>query len=615
MTNAAKRQRDYQLRTLAALKRSDYDGRLPRALTGLKRWLPGRRHKLRRLARDYRLIAASPLFDAEWYLANNPDVAAAGQDPALHYVRDGARECRDPGPLFSTNSYLAANPDVAAANSNALSHFIQYGANEGRKLAFAAEVRTETLRALPLLGQEQPGGGNFSFLYVSGESNTPGHLYRVERYLEAARANGAEASWVRQDELGEMLDRLDEFSVLVIWRAPWDATVELAIERMRALGRKVVFDVDDLMTEPEMAQVKLIDGIRSQFLSEDGVRGHYHRVRQTMLASDLCFTTTEELAFYLRRAGKAAHVLPNGFDQATHDLSRRTAKEWRRTRDGLLRLGYAGGSRTHQRDLGVAIEAIARVLRENANCRLVLFRTDSGIPLVDVEEFPALDDLRTQIEWRSLQPLAELPHEMARFDINLAPLEFGNPYCQAKSELKFFEAALVDAPTVASPTGPFRCVIDHGKTGFLAATADDWYFYLTRLVNEPALREHIAHDAYHAALQKFGPRQRALQFGRVIDQLAGGARAARGFALSAQLSARIMALPKVLPSRVVFERDRGGQAEVAIVIPLHNYRDYVIEALDSAEQQTLKTLDLVVVDDQSTDDFAGRRDSLGDGAR
>ena len=103
LTNAAKRQRDDHLRTLAALKRSDYDGRLPRALTGLKRWLPGRRQKFRRLARDYRLVAASPLFDAEWYLANNPDVAKRAGIPFFITSRTAPRMPRSRAALQRTS--------------------------------------------------------------------------------------------------------------------------------------------------------------------------------------------------------------------------------------------------------------------------------------------------------------------------------------------------------------------------------------------------------------------------------------------------------------------------------------------------------------------------------
>lgn len=44
-------------------------------------------------------ITPPDLFDAGHYLAANPDVAAAGQDPLTHYVKSGAAEGRPPGPL------------------------------------------------------------------------------------------------------------------------------------------------------------------------------------------------------------------------------------------------------------------------------------------------------------------------------------------------------------------------------------------------------------------------------------------------------------------------------------------------------------------------------------
>jgi|GEM_PF-1659655 len=74
----------------------------------------------------------NPLFDAAWYLARNPDVAGAGLSPLEHYCEWGANEGRDPSPLFSTNWYLAQNPDVAAAGVNPLAHYLEHGALEGR---------------------------------------------------------------------------------------------------------------------------------------------------------------------------------------------------------------------------------------------------------------------------------------------------------------------------------------------------------------------------------------------------------------------------------------------------------------------------------------------------
>jgi hypothetical protein len=82
--------------------------------------------------RDVSTLMSSPLFDAAFYLAQYPDVAAAGTDPAVHYVRYGAAEGRDPGPAFSTAGYQASNPDVAAAGANPLLHYIRFGQAEGR---------------------------------------------------------------------------------------------------------------------------------------------------------------------------------------------------------------------------------------------------------------------------------------------------------------------------------------------------------------------------------------------------------------------------------------------------------------------------------------------------
>jgi glycosyltransferase involved in cell wall biosynthesis len=90
--------------------------------------------EIHRASKDYEALAGSPLFDRKWYLTTHPDVAAAGMDPVLHYLRHGADEGRAPGPDFDGPEYLRANPDVAAAGMNPLVHFLRHGAYERRPL-------------------------------------------------------------------------------------------------------------------------------------------------------------------------------------------------------------------------------------------------------------------------------------------------------------------------------------------------------------------------------------------------------------------------------------------------------------------------------------------------
>jgi GDP-mannose 4,6 dehydratase len=89
------------------------------------------------LLSDYIRLASSRgydpqcLVDARWYYQQYPDVAAAGDDPLVHYFAHGAAEGNDPNPLFNTSWYLQQYPDVAAGNDNALLHYVAHGAAEG----------------------------------------------------------------------------------------------------------------------------------------------------------------------------------------------------------------------------------------------------------------------------------------------------------------------------------------------------------------------------------------------------------------------------------------------------------------------------------------------------
>ena len=74
----------------------------------------------------------SPLFDEAYYLAQNPDVSAAGLDPYQHFMTTGWKEGRDPSALFSTSFYLAQYPAVKLAGVNPLTDFETTGWKQGR---------------------------------------------------------------------------------------------------------------------------------------------------------------------------------------------------------------------------------------------------------------------------------------------------------------------------------------------------------------------------------------------------------------------------------------------------------------------------------------------------
>ena len=81
------------------------------------------------------LVRNSEFFDADWYLKNNPDVEAAGMDPARHYALHGVASNRNPSLSFVNEEYFALHNDVRAAKMNPLIHYEKYGKREGRQIS------------------------------------------------------------------------------------------------------------------------------------------------------------------------------------------------------------------------------------------------------------------------------------------------------------------------------------------------------------------------------------------------------------------------------------------------------------------------------------------------
>jgi len=87
---------------------------------------------LLRQIRDYWVIRRSGMFDHQYYLRNNLDVARGCKDPIWHYVRNGWREGRNPNKNFDTRKYLKDNANFVAQNVNPFYHYINIDRGKNR---------------------------------------------------------------------------------------------------------------------------------------------------------------------------------------------------------------------------------------------------------------------------------------------------------------------------------------------------------------------------------------------------------------------------------------------------------------------------------------------------
>ncbi len=126
-----------------------------------------------------------------------------------------------------------------------------------------------------------------------------------------------------------------------------------------------------------------------------------------------------------------------------------------------------------------------------------------------------------------MMPWQELTSVLRDLDVNLAPLVPGSIFNEAKSAIKWLEAALVETPTVASPTQPFREAIDDGRTGLLADGVETWQSALLRLLDDDAERARIGSLARREAVLTLSPHRQAEVYRSILQDAAAIARAGR----------------------------------------------------------------------------------------
>ncbi len=360
----------------------------------------------------------------------------------------------------------------------------------------------------PAPGEEKVAKAVVFVTGISGDSPR----YRCAHQAEALGLGGVTFDVERQREV-DLDDLLDQYQCYVLHRVHWGPDVERFIDRAHERGKRVIYDTDDLVFDPDATRfIELLEHLgepkRTLFL--DGL----HRCRRTLEACDAVTVSSDFLADRVRqihpRVAVAYNVVSSEMmEQADAILGRPETHGG----DEPVTIAYLSGSPTHDRDFLEASDAVLWALETFPRVRFLAV----GSLALDAR----FDELGARVERVPHQPWKRLPELLASVDVNLAPLEPENPFNESKSCLKYVEAGLLGVPTIASPRSDFARAIEDGVNGFLAEGRDAWREAMGRLVGSPELRHAIGGAARDDVLRNHTTHARSRALCDLLEGLAG----------------------------------------------------------------------------------------------
>jgi glycosyltransferase involved in cell wall biosynthesis len=321
--------------------------------------------------------------------------------------------------------------------------------------------------------------------------------YRVDHKLQQLAANGIEAQWFDANDPRRLRDQASRFGSVIFFRVPGAPEIYELIEYCNRLGIQTIYEVDDLIIDPDNYPPPL-ESMGGLVTKEEWGRFVLDPILLAGAARACSYgigsteKITNELAKLVRTGIAFTHR--NGFLEA--DYAPVQAETRHAPHPGRITIFYGSGSRSHTGNFyNGAAQAIVAIMQRHPSVDLQIVG-----PLTLDKSFESFG-----ARVKRAEPIAvfrDYLKVLARADINIAPLD-GSAFADAKSEIKWMEAALVGVPSVVSRSSNYEDVVHEGVDGLLASNQAEWYDALNKLVRDASVRRAMAAAAQRTVTAKY----------------------------------------------------------------------------------------------------------------
>ena len=320
-------------------------------------------------------------------------------------------------------------------------------------------------------------------------------LYRAHNQAEELQLCGFKVSVTMQDN--PFLAGLEKkFKIFIFHRTLHTPSIMKLIEKIKQAKKEIIFETDDLVFDAKYVQQTDHYKNMSYFEKKQYEKGVGEDILKDPYVK-VCATSTAYIAKILEGYEKKVFIVPNKLSNRWVDIADSLLENNFQEKQNRkkIRIGYFSGTIGHNKDFITISDALIKILEKYPSVELFL----AG-PLKLENKF---DKFSARIIRSTYVPREKHFENIFNCDIILAPLEMGDPFCEGKSELKFFEAGIVDVPTVAARNQTFSEAIEDGASGFLADNTDEWAEKLSKLIEDENLRKSMGKKAKEKALADY----------------------------------------------------------------------------------------------------------------
>lgn len=351
-----------------------------------------------------------------------------------------------------------------------------------------------------------------TILIINGAEKTVSEIHRVFHLEDKLNIINIPYLSITGNLLNHLITKkIYNFDLLYIHRCYCQDNIVNLINKFKINGKKVIYDIDDLIFDKDK-----LDKIA--FLKTTDKYTLNHFIKNTdnylkiMKMADLVITPTDFLSKYISSKYELkTEVLRNHLDQKSLDKGKKIFIKSKNKNNKKLTIGYFSGTKTHDKDFKIIQPSLIKLLSKNPNLNLKIV----GILSTD----SSLVKFKNQIITHKKVPYKKLMNLYKGVDINIAPSEVKNDFCESKSELKYFFAGACGIPTIASDTNSFKYAIKNGQNGYLCKTENDWYKYLNILIKNKNIRKKMGKLAFKHTQSRYSPKYQSQQLIKILKEI------------------------------------------------------------------------------------------------